>query len=364
MGLFFMDYNHISEIVRRGLLFLNSVNFDAISASIKNISNIDTIRMEQAAKQMSETNQAAIHQHGRVLSTINWDLLNTITEQNNIAMFKAMDRTQRMSTLAIANSINSINLINRIDIPSLSTNISSILANIDTTSIFERYDSLNELFKEFEIDQKTLYCALNEYQWFILPNMPIDIVFELINVSKTEKSRTNINKVFFNYFTENKYENLKELVDNWNASQNYRPGRLKIINDCLKSITKSDKRKLPSNLIVPTLVAQIDGIQREFLYKNDFEPTYGSKVRFKGEEKSVTQNAAWKRVYLPTDEYSSIINEVILDVLFASVNPGEPIKTPITFSRHKIMHGEHLNYGTSPNMFRTFIILDFLHDLY
>lgn len=113
---------------------------------------------------------------------------------------------------------------------------------------------------------------------------------------------------------------------------------------------------------MPALIAQIDGIQREFLIKNNFKPEW-TKFKFNGKGKKMNQNEAWQYIYSPEDEFSSIINDHILDVLFATAILGKPLKTPITFSRHKIMHGELLDYGTKPNTIRTFLILDFLHDL-
>ena len=68
---------------------------------------------------------------------------------------------------------------------------------------------------------------------------------------------------------------------------------------------------------------------------------------------------AWKYLYEPEDIFSDIINDIILDVLFATAIPDKPIKTFITFSRHKLMHEEHLNYDTKYNAIRTFLILDF-----
>lgn len=119
--------------------------------------------------------------------------------------------------------------------------------------------------------------------------MYIELIYELNEVIKNNKSRKNINRVFFKYFTRNNYENLIGLVENWTSYKKFRHGRLKIINDCLKSRIESESGKFSSTLIIPMLIAQIDGIQREFLYKNNFEPTYESKVKCKGETKSITK---------------------------------------------------------------------------
>lgn len=86
------DFNYISAIVRQGLLHLNKVNFNEISSSLRNISIVDTNQIEQTVNKMHELNQAAI-QNINTPSTINWNLINPITDQST-AMFKNMDRTQ------------------------------------------------------------------------------------------------------------------------------------------------------------------------------------------------------------------------------------------------------------------------------
>jgi len=55
-----------------------------------------------------------------------------------------------------------------------------------------------------------------------------------------------------------------------------------------------------------------------------------------------------------------LANEVFLNILFQGSQRGEPLKTPFTFNRHKIMHGEYVKYGRIDNTIRAFLILDFL----
>lgn len=300
------------EIFRRAMLRYNSIDFESVRIAM------DT---------MSRVNIESINR--------SFDLANGHIE----SMQKALDR------------FNSIN----IDMEELSNKFYSIIQNIDFDSLSERYIKFTEL-------DSRLNHILNEYQWFVLPEMPLDFIFDVVESSKMPNSREKINHLFFDYFSGNDFENLKELVEKWDSSGKLKPGRLKIIKDCLKAVLVAENGHVPSTLIVPTLVAQIDGIQREILLKNAFEITRG-RFQYNGDVSSMNQNDAWNHIYHPNDLFSLMINDAILDILFANAMPGEPIKTPITFSRHKIMHGEHLNYGTKSNTIRTFIIIDFLHNL-
>lgn len=298
------------------------------------------------------------------------DTFNTI-DWNKVSY--SMDKASQINLHAIerANSVNinaalkSIDAINSVNLEKISQQISFLLRNVDFDTIFKQYEITINWANLYQLKHNTLIQVLNDYQWFVTPEMPIDFLLELVNISETNgprERRKKINKHFFNYFADNDYENLKGLVEKWESSKKFKPGRLKIIKDCLNVIIISKNGKIPSTLIVPTLIAQIEGMQTEFLLKNDFKI---SKRQFIHPDtgKKRWPHEAWKDTYVPEDVFSLITNEIILDVLFASVYPGEPIKTPINFSRHKIMHGEHVNYGTVPNTLRTFIIIDFLHNL-
>jgi hypothetical protein len=345
------DMDNIIENIRQSLLRINSMEIETIKDSIDMMGQVNTEAMQESIDTMNQINTEAMQES-----------IDTMNQINTEAMNQSMNLISKINTNAIQESIDMMNTINQIDIETLSTQFSPILMDLVDASIFKSYEILNKSYDRVQINQPELIKTLNKYQWFVLPKMPMDFVSEILNLSNMNKPRTRINKHFFNYFAYNNFENLRGLVNDWDSSRKFRPGRLKVIKDCLNAIIHCENKKIPSTLVVPTLIAQIDGIQREFLLKNNFKISR-TKFKFEGQGKPMGQIEAWKHIYSPNDYFSSVINDVILDVLFGTVNPGEPIHTPITFSRHKIMHGEHLNYGTVSNTFRTFIILDFLHDL-
>jgi hypothetical protein len=324
-------------------LALNSIPIamDGVYKSISEFNRLTTVAMDGIHESMASFDQA---------------YTDSIIQSNRVSfsIFEALNSLQESMA-----SLETISLINHIDIETLSSQLSPILTTLEGASIFEPYESL---YDRVQIGHPQIIERLNEYQWFLLPEMPLSIAFEVYNLSSMDKPRQRINKLFFDYFAFDNFKNLKDLVNKWNSDGKFRPGRLKVINDSLNVIINAENNKIPSTLIVPALIAQIDGIQREFLLKNNFKISWNN-FRFEGKGEPLNQKQAFKSIYSPDDAFSSIINEIILDVLFGNVYPGKPLKTPITFNRHKIMHGEHLTGGTKPNTIRLFIILDFLHDL-
>lgn len=340
-----------SEIIRRMLLDLTPF-MESINASIENMNT--TIKTAPIVNSIENMDLNSIESAQNSMIAVKGMIKNSMEDMNRGSMQSSIGEMANLNDI-IGASVDRLSIVNQIDIDDFSSQISYLLSNIDLDLFKDRFYNLERL-------EPNLNQVLNKYQWFVTSEMPMPFISELMNLSKMDKPRSKINKLFFDYFTYNNFENLKELVEKWESGGKFRPGRLKIIKDCSSSIINSKNGKIPSTLIVPTLIAQIDGIQREILLKNNFKR---SRTLFKDEDtgKKMDQNGAWKHRYEPDDVFSSIINDIILDVLFANAMPGEPIKTPITFSRHKIMHGEHLNYGTKPNTIRTFLILDFLHDL-
>lgn len=60
------------------------------------------------------------------------------------------------------------------------------------------------------------------------------------------------------------------MVDKWSNNPLFKR-RIKIIKDCVNIMKVSGNDINYSNLVVPTLIAQIDGIQNEFMKLNGFQ---------------------------------------------------------------------------------------------
>ena len=143
---------------------------------------------------------------------------------------------------------------------------------------------------------------------------------------------------------------------------------MKIIRDCVNIIKNCPKEVNFSNLVVPTLIAQIDGIQQEFMKQNglvvDFKIVHdleGNKL--KDEHGQNIRFYQYYRELTSDDSFSDAMNDVFLDVLLQDTLPRGDYKTSIHFSRNKILHGENANYGKKDYTIRCFMILDFLHEL-
>lgn len=213
---------------------------------------------------------------------------------------------------------------------------------------------LRALEEEYEIAEAEAAEVLRRYKWFISPSMPASFVFKVVRQGRQEgNQRGAINQLFVEYFSANDYEELTRLVFDW-ETHNLFEKRMKIFRDCVSTLKYANGLYNPSNVVLPTLIAQIDGILTDYLRQQGVDRSKRNEWR------------GWKEQFelCTTDQYlPDLANWLILDILFQRAWPGEPLEVPFTFSRHKIMHGEYTRYGRIDNTIRAFLILDFLSQL-
>ena len=229
------------------------------------------------------------------------------------------------------------------------------------------FDSLRKQLQDtYRAIQKTvthfhnLNKVLLKYNWFYSFNIPQECYQEIVDAYNSGIDvEKKINSFFVNYFTKDNYSALDDMVNEWHKNDLFKP-RMDIINDCVQTLKFERLGYNPSNVVLPALIAQIDGIITDFIEKKGFK--FDKKRRGwidpNGNELSV--KTAYKSINTDFDSISEYPNTILFDVLFQSAFHGDELKILPSFSRHKIMHGESINYGEIENVIRAFMILDFL----
>lgn len=209
---------------------------------------------------------------------------------------------------------------------------------------------LKEFEERYKIAEAEAIKVLRKYKWIIAPSMPVSFLAEVIELAgQSGNRRGKINKLFIDYFSENNFAELEELVESWSDRPLFKP-RMKIFRDCVNVLKCSDGTFNASNLVLPTLIAQIDGILTEYtksnaIYRNDNK---------------------WKeqfRLHATKPYMADVANALLLDYLFQKAVAGKPLEVPFTFNRHKVLHGEYIQYGRMEHSIRAFLVLDFLSGL-
>ncbi len=208
---------------------------------------------------------------------------------------------------------------------------------------------LEEFERLYRITEKEAVRILRKHKWLITPSLPANFLYHVVRIGKRRgNQRGAINSLFVEYFLADECKNLEILVDSWKGNPLFQP-RLKILRDCVSVIKEADGKFNPSNFVLPTLIAQIDGIRIEFMDRNG--------INFWVKDKK------WKplfKVKTSNDIILDLAGDIFLDILFQKSVHAAPLQIPFVFNRHKILHGEYKKYGRIDNTIRAFLVLDFL----
>ncbi len=232
--------------------------------------------------------------------------------------------------------------------------------------LFQQIRNFSESLRINDIDLKYADKILKKYKWFLSFSLPISFYFDVLEIEKSGNQKSmRINNLFFDYFFEDNYKELNELVESWKNNPLFQP-RMKIFRSCVKTLKRSKERDNPSNVVIPVLIAQIDGIQKEIYAKYsilkkgpDHDPIYFDEFGNKSKNKA----KAKRKLIASLNKHSFAGDYLLFDILFQDNNNGKKIFIPTTFWRHGILHGEYVNYGRKSHTIRAFLILDFLHYL-
>jgi len=224
----------------------------------------------------------------------------------------------------------------------------------------------SEFQKRYKIAEPKAVGVLQKYKWFISPSLPIDFVFKVVQLGQ-KKGRQDkaINKLFIDYFSQNDWKNLEAITKDWGKNPLFKK-RIKIGNDCVKTLKNSNSKTNSVNVVLPTLIAQIDGFLTDYLDSKgiSYDCAYDDFVQ-KGKVIKVGRKSQFKKNSSKalTSNLDDLANDIFINILFQSSQKGKPLKTPFNFNRHKIIHGENTNYGRKDYLVRTFLFIDFLTSL-
>lgn len=208
--------------------------------------------------------------------------------------------------------------------------------------------------ERYKIAEEKAATVLEKYKWLVSPGLPVPIVFKLMQIGiKPGRQDGAINKLFIDYFSLDNWRNLEIMAREWKNL--IRKERLDIIMDCVYMLQQTQDKKInQTNVILPTIIAQIEGVWEDYLQSKGI--TYAS-----GKDRKEKFNKL-KSIVFP-DKLDDIANSIFLDILFQKSLRGRELETPFNFNRHKILHGENFRYGRKSYLIRAFLILDFLAHL-
>ena len=220
--------------------------------------------------------------------------------------------------------------------------------------------------KTYNIAEQKAVGVLQKYKWFITPSFPMPFIFEVVKLDK-KKGRQDkaVNGLFIKYFEAKNWRNLEGMVNDW-KNRPLLKKRYKILADCVEVVKITSKKGVNgANVVLPTLITQIDGALTDYLNsKNiqwdcDYDDWIDGKT---GKVKKIGRKTQFKKSKpkVLTTQLDDLANDIFLNILFQRSQKGKPLATPFSFNRHKIIHGESIKYGRKDYLIRAFMVLDLL----
>ncbi len=249
------------------------------------------------------------------------------------------------------------------------------LNNIDTIiNVFLKSDvfaRLKEILNEVSVKMEklfsesflnSLFLAIKDFEimekgWYVRDRN----LFEQILKEKEEQK----NKVIVKYYTDNKFEKIKQLIKEWETIGGLQE-RISVIKSTEIFLSKDIKIRDLANVIIPVLTNQLTGMFEDLCgIAQDFKKKKSDK------EEDMTRAEFLK--FLCRSEFARnalLIQYIIFDKVLLhgdkiSRLAKEDILKYYKF-RNKISHGDKnfLNYGTDENFVRAWLELDLLIVVY
>lgn len=228
---------------------------------------------------------------------------------------------------------------------------------------------------DWKFYNENIQPILAKYNWFVSPNINFGLKHYLFkNLGQQADTESFLNKVFVYFFSANNFDNLEFMIESWYCYSKV-GDRFPILEECVNilkdSIRKNSNIKNPHCVIIPTLISQIDGLKGSIIEQQK-QKNKNNNIKDRNiiygliEKKYVSDsiNTKYSFIYNWLFTESTTANDLLFDILFQTAHPMdkiEDLKPP--FSRHKIMHGQYLEYGNIENTIRLFLLIDFLAEL-
>lgn len=348
-----------SELSRPHLLDIAGLTNSAVMRNFYPLSALeDAIRNMNPASQIEQTILNLSHGANLEALARRMDFSSAYAEMASTASIvnQITDHQNQMSR-QILGSINEAIGSTRIGLESLMPQIETFQNwALINSSVFDKFAYFWEEFEaNYNIAEAKAVRILKKYNWFVSPSLPYDFVYEAVKLGRKRGNKlAAMNSLFWDYFSDNNFKNLSSMVRGWSGNPLFK-GRMKILRDCVASFRHAKPNANPSNLVVPTLIAHIDGVLTKFRKQKGLK-----KDRLAINEIQVWFEAEAISQDILSEQMLEVANYILFSILFQTASYGKPLANPFTLSRHKIMHGEYLTYGRKANSIRAFLILDFL----
>jgi hypothetical protein len=220
-----------------------------------------------------------------------------------------------------------------------------IFLSLATVSYLKSISEAIDDIKQVDLRIIEFSNILINYGWAPTRQIDYDTMDKIVGIYnddlRNEKEKEKlINKAILDYYNENR---LNELLMSWGRKPLLLK-RIEILEDAVKAHIS---RKY--NLVVPVMIAQLEGIVANgFYHKGEIhEPRYKCYL---DEIISMESNII----------YDNVATDFFIKVLMVNFQHGSQLNS--SSSRHAILHGADIRYGSPENSLKNILFFDYIQD--
>lgn len=218
-------------------------------------------------------------------------------------------------------------------------NLIRIKQHIEQTTkpIKETFEKLSELINIARESAPDNIKKLADYGWYLPFTSSILQAHDWANYISEDKNLVWIDQQIINLINRHQQELFEELIS-------YFPERKGLVESALKAHQNKDY-----NLSIPVFLSQSDGICKKITGFCMFSGSYEENG-----EKHIPHTRKWAKQQSIDSLYVAFLEPLKTKVGF---NKHESKEDYIGFTRHSVLHGESLDYGTEVNSYKAMCLL-------
>lgn len=222
-------------------------------------------------------------------------------------------------------------------------------------------EAISQLVESWDRTDQRAARKISRHGWVLPTNCRVSFLGKVAGLPSNTR-RGKVSQLFQTEYFSRDCAELKRISAKWPTLQNARK-RAPILISCVNTVHISIKGGIdPAPAVIPTLIAQIDGMLTDYLRRKkiNFERPYDDRKNQIGRKGAL--RASKPDPQLPTTIHEHTLN-FFLERLFKRYHPGSKSGRPPAINRHAIMHGHSTKYGTKENLLKILALVDFIAHL-
>jgi hypothetical protein len=202
-----------------------------------------------------------------------------------------------------------------------------------------------------ELDAFKFLCV--RYGWCVTPDFPFHVLLaSALEAKGARNPKPILDRAIRRHLVSDDWRETRAIVAALRSSPALGAKRHKILADCMHILPMHGRDRFnAANPVVPTLLSLVDGIIADFAFRNLGVTNWHLKTR---------KSLVMKSLRSVCHAFDEPAFHLTFEVLYATAWGRDPPASGRRFNRHKIVHGNWLEFGRLEYVLRLVLIVSFV----